>query len=137
MRSATSILILGSLALLSSCSDAPELVQIQGRVTHDGKPVPGLLLQFHPADGRPSWGLTDAQGKFKLNYSKSYEGARLGKHRVFVSFDNSPEAPYDVNGKQQLNKVQQDIIDKYGKLETTPLEVDLLQDGQAVEIKLD
>jgi hypothetical protein len=112
-------------------------VQIQGRITRGGKPLPGLLLHFHPADGRPSWGLSDADGKFKLNYSKHYEGARLGKHRVFVAFDRTPETPFDVNGRQQLNADQQAVIEKYGQLESTPLEVDLQEDGQIVEIKLD
>lgn len=137
MRCATLLLILGSMPLLSGCSDAPELVQIQGLVTRGGKPQPNLILQFHPVDGRPSWGKSDAEGKFQLNYSKSYEGARVGKHRVFISYDNTPETPYDVSGKQQLNADQQDVIKKYGKLESTPLEVELKEDGQAVEIKLD
>ena len=136
MRCAETFLILGCVAL-AGCSDAPELVQIDGRVTRDAKPVPNLILQFHPADGRPSWGKSDAEGKFKLNYSKSYEGGRVGKHRVFVAYDNSPETPYDVNGKQQLNADQQEVIKKFGKLESSPLEVDLQKNGQVVEIKLD
>jgi hypothetical protein len=112
-------------------------VQVQGRVTRGGKPVPGILVQFHPADGRPSWGKSDAEGKFELNYSKQYEGARLGKHRVFVAYDNTPETPYNESGRQQLNADQQAVIKKYGQLETTPLEVDLQEDGQVVEIQLD
>jgi hypothetical protein len=132
------LLIAVSLSLLAGCSsDAPELVQIQGSVSRNGKPVPNLILQFHPQEGRFSWGKSNAEGKFTLNYSKNYEGARVGKHRVFVVFDNSPETPYDVSGKQQLNDDQQEVIKKYGKLESTPLEVDLQANGQVVEIKLD
>jgi hypothetical protein len=129
--------VCGVLTLIAGCSDAPELVQIEGRVTRGGKPVPGILVQFHPQDGRPSWGKSDPEGKFELNYSKHYEGARLGKHRIFVTYDNTPETPYDESGRQKLNSEQREVIKKYGNLETTPLEVDLKEDGQVVEIKLD
>jgi hypothetical protein len=137
MRIAALFLPFAMLTLLAGCSDAPELVQIQGRVTRGGKPVRGIVLEFHPEDGRPSWGKSDAEGRFKLNYSRNYQGARLGKHRVFVSFDNTPETPYDESGKQRLNADQQAMIKKYGHLDSTPLEVDLHEDGQVVEIKLD
>jgi hypothetical protein len=130
-------LLLGAVVLLSGCGDAPDLVQVQGRVTRAGKPVPGVILRFQPEEGRPSMGKSDAEGKFKLSYSKQYEGARVGKHRVFVVFDNTPETPYDESGRQKLNAEQQAIIQKYGKPETSPLEVDLQEDGQLVEIKLD
>ena len=124
--------------LLAGCSsDAPDLVQIDGRVTRGGQPVSGILLQFEPEEGRPSWGQSDAQGRFKLHYNKYYEGARIGKHKVFVAFPNSPETPYDATGQQKLSPTQREIVEKYGSRETTPLEVHLSEDGQVVEIKLD
>lgn len=137
MRAARSGLVLGSLLLCIGCSDAPDLVQIQGRVTRGGQPVRGLIVQFYPEDGRPSWGKTDAEGKFTLNYSKHYDGARLGKHKVFVGFDNTDETPYDEMGRQKLSDDQKEIIKKYGDVATTPLEVELKDEGQVVEIKLD
>ena len=137
MRVAGLLLAFAAVTLLPGCSDAPDLVQIQGRVTRGGNPLPGVIVQFHPEDGRPSWGKSDAEGKFTLNYSKHYEGARLGKHRVFVNFDNTPETPYDETGKQKLNADQQAVIEKYGQLESTPLEVDLHEKRQVVEIQLD
>jgi hypothetical protein len=137
MRFARLCFVFGSLVFLAGCSDAPDLVQINGRVTRGGQPVPKILLQFYPQDGRPSWGQADAEGKFKLHYNKHYEGARLGKHRVFVAFENSTETPYDESGRQKLNPDQRAVIEKYGKLETSPLEVDLQRNGQDVEIKLD
>lgn len=112
------------------------MVQIDGHATRAGKAVPGVVLQFNPVDGRPSWGISDAEGKFILHYSKHYEGARLGKHRVFVSFDRSA-APYDASGKQQLSADQQAILEKYGSAETSPLDIELQEDNQLVEIKLD
>ena len=99
--------------------------------------MPGLVVQFRPPDGRPSFGVSDAEGKFQLTYNKYYEGARLGKHRVFVAFDNNAQTPYDASGRQKLNADQQSMIKKYGNVETSPLEVELSEDDQVVELKLD
>jgi hypothetical protein len=137
MRYAPFFPMIAAVGLFSGCSDAPDLVQIQGRVTRGGQPLPGVILRFVPEEGRPSMGRSDQEGKFKLSYSKNYEGARLGKHRVFVVFDNTPATPYDESGRQRLNADQQAVIEKYGKLETSPLEVEIQEEGQQVEIKLD
>ena len=38
-------------------------------------------------------------------------------------FENSPETPYDESGRQKLSADLRAVIEKYGKLETSPLEV--------------
>src|SRR5688572_18827196 len=76
---------------LAGCSKGPNIVPVTGQVTRDGKPVAGLMLNFMPEDGRPSWAITDAEGKYELQYSKSYEGGLAGKHKVFVGYDANPD----------------------------------------------
>lgn len=136
MIPARTIGLLLLLAFFAGCSDAPPLVQVDGHVTRAGKPLSGVVLQFNPVDGRPSFGISDPEGKFILHYSKHYEGARMGKHRVYVSFDRNA-APFDETGKQQLSEVQQAILKKYGSPEDSPLDVELREDNQLVEIRLD
>jgi hypothetical protein len=54
-------------------------------LTYQGKPVNNVVLDFFPESGdRPSWGLTDAQGRFKLEYDRDNKGALVGKHKVFA-----------------------------------------------------
>src|SRR5687768_6312898 len=72
------------------CSEGPDVVPVTGTVTRNGKPVPGVMINFMPEDGRPSWAITDAQGKYELQYSKSYTGGLVGRHKVFVGYDAAP-----------------------------------------------
>jgi hypothetical protein len=66
-----------------------ELVKVKGTVTLDGKPLPGAYLEFKPIvtgseSIRPSYGLTDEDGKYKLEYSTTKSGARPGKYNVSI-----------------------------------------------------
>ena len=65
-------------------ADAPDLGQVTGTVTLDGKPLAGAEVQFLPEDGRPSTGVTDAAGKYELAYTGESRGAKIGKHRVQI-----------------------------------------------------
>src|SRR5215213_498869 len=39
--------------------NGPKIVAIEGVATHNGAPVPNLMIWFEPASGRPSWGISD------------------------------------------------------------------------------
>lgn len=65
-------------------SDKPELGQVSGKVTMDGKPLPKVVVTFNPEDGRPSLGETDDQGQFTMMYLGE-PGAKVGKHVVSIS----------------------------------------------------
>src|SRR6478735_7278677 len=62
----------------------PEVVPIEGTVTHNGEPVPSMRIYFVPTDGRPSWGDSDANGHFKLSYDPEHVGAKVGTHTIWV-----------------------------------------------------
>ena len=157
---------LRSLAFMSAClvagcgaGDAPDLAKVTGTVTRGGKPVADLLVHFVPDSGRPSWGLTDAQGRFRLYYTPEQDGARLAEHRVYVVFNQAQpqsfagtgevgpdmhetvDEPSSPQGKpQQLELSAEErraIIQKYGDLKNTPLRFKIEKNGQAVQIQLD
>ena len=74
--------------VLCGCgSDGPELADVTGTVTLDGKPVPNATVIFNPveAGGSTSLGKTDDQGNYRLEYSQDKKGAMLGKHEVEIS----------------------------------------------------
>src|SRR5262249_54770418 len=72
-------------ATISGCGDGgPRVVPVTGTVTRNGKPVPNLFINFMPEAGRPSWGHSDEQGQFTLEYDRERKGAEVGKHKVFV-----------------------------------------------------
>jgi hypothetical protein len=69
------------------CGDSPEnLSTVTGQVTLDGAPLEGALVEFTPNDaGSPSYGRTDAQGKYELRFNREHEGATLGNNQVRIS----------------------------------------------------
>jgi hypothetical protein len=72
---------------LSGCgaaSDQPELGQVKGTVTLDGKPLSGMAVVFQPDNGRPAHGRTDAEGKYELTYIRDVKGTKIGHNRVEI-----------------------------------------------------
>lgn len=69
----------------SSRGDQPELGTVTGTITLDGQPLAGVAVVFQPDNGRPSRGMTDAQGKYELTYIRQTKGAKVGPHRVEIA----------------------------------------------------
>ena len=69
----------------SGASDVPPLGKVTGLVTMDGQPVVGAVVEFQPANGRPSSGTTDDQGRYELIYTNELHGAIVGSHKVKIS----------------------------------------------------
>ena len=74
-------------------SDQPELGQVTGTITLDGKPLSGIAVVFQPESGRPARGMTDAEGKYELTYIRQTKGTKVGPNRVEIapSEDGEPE----------------------------------------------
>jgi hypothetical protein len=63
----------------------PELGTVTGKVTLDGKPLEGAMVEFSPATARPSFGTTDSSGAYTLNYDEKRKGAAVGEHTVKIN----------------------------------------------------
>jgi hypothetical protein len=78
-----------ALAVFVGCStrpaDQPEIAPVAGRVTMDGQPLAGVSVVFESERGVLSFGNTDADGRYKLSYIRSANGAGLGKNTVRIS----------------------------------------------------
>lgn len=76
------------LGLIAGCSGGgeplPELAEVTGTVTLDGKPVENISVVFQPEapDQATSRGTSNAEGKFSLMYNQDAAGAVPGKHKV-------------------------------------------------------
>jgi hypothetical protein len=116
----------------------PRIVTVTGTVTRGGKPVEKLFLNFVPENGRPSWGVTDANGSYFLHYDREREGAIVGTHRVWVQV--RPSSPQDemalARGTLKLHPETKQILAKYGK-DTSTLTVDVSRDDQVIDLALD
>jgi hypothetical protein len=65
-------------------SHLPELGDVSGTVTLDGRPIARATVSFEPGQGRTSLGTTDAQGRYTLEFAGGYKGAVLGQHTVRI-----------------------------------------------------
>ena len=129
--------------IISGCSeDGPAVVPVAGTVTRNSQPVANLRLEFVPVEGRPSWGETDDQGKFKLSYSREMDGAKIGTHTVYVTYNSKPSTPqeelrWQTEGAPKKPAEAERIEAKYGKLGTSPLKVEITKRETNLELKLD
>lgn len=81
------ILVVAGLSPATGCrpSDQPELGQVTGVVTLNGKPLTGVGVVFQPENGRPAHGKTDAEGKYELTYIRQTKGTKVGPNRVEIA----------------------------------------------------
>lgn len=76
-----------SLFVQTGCGpgDQPDLGQVTGNVTLDGKPLAGVAVVFQPQSGRPARGMTDAEGNYELTYIRQTKGTKVGPNRVEIA----------------------------------------------------
>ncbi|NBV44221.1 MAG: carboxypeptidase regulatory-like domain-containing protein [Planctomycetia bacterium] len=68
------------------CGGRADVGRVSGVVTLDGTPLPGARVTFQPTTGgAPSHALTDASGRYELQYARGVAGARIGEHEVSIS----------------------------------------------------
>jgi hypothetical protein len=114
-------------------------MKVTGTVTRGGKAVEKMEVNFWPESGRPSWGLTDIEGRYSLKYDEHRDGAVAGKHRVWVRVKPaSPKEEADAaNGLVTPHPQINSIIEKYGNRKTSPLTVEVKEDNQVIDLPLD
>lgn len=102
-------------ALAAGC-EGSNVVHVSGTLTYKGKPVTNAFVNFVPANGRPSMGETDQNGKFTLVYDPQTKGAERGKHRVFVQHNAAADSnqPGALPGKApKLSNEWREFFTKY------------------------
>src|SRR4051812_28296289 len=152
MKSSTLLRIVGVSCLLlwlagSGCGrgDLPEIARVTGTVTYKGKPVPNMMVNFMPTAGRPSWGKTDAEGKYEMILDSDYKGAYIGHHKVYITppastIDGGTSKASKLALAKAANLTQEEMLDirsKYGAEEVTKYEVDVKKDPEVIDIKLE
>ena len=130
---------------MAGCQDkGPSVAKVSGLVTHNGKAIPNLTINFIPADGRPSWGNTDESGRYTLEYSRTQKGARVGTHKIWVNYKPQPKTPQEEMemikaGRKTLGPPPEieAILKKYGEQSTSTLTAEVKSGGGSVDLQLD
>ncbi|MFI4852675.1 MAG: carboxypeptidase-like regulatory domain-containing protein [Gimesia chilikensis] len=103
-------LVCGMLLIVNAgCSgnsaQKPELAEVTGTVTLDGKPLSDAIIDFFPqsaadkSQSRASSAATDTEGKYTLRYDNNTTGAIPGEHLVRIS---KPDGEAEVAGPETL-----------------------------------
>lgn len=111
----------------TGCGDGrPARVPVAGQVLIDGKPLTRGYIRFVPAEGRPSTGNLDADGRFTLTCFETGDGALVGTHRV------------EVNGQQAIDDRQMKwhAPKKYATVTTSGLTQQIESPTDSLQINL-
>jgi hypothetical protein len=126
---------LALIALAGGCNHSG-LVEASGRLTYQGKPVPGTRVYFQPDDGsRRSTGLTDDDGNFKLRFSSQETGVKPGAHTVYLRYEPSAEEEIHKIPPKAPRELQA-VIARFGDPKKSGLRYEITGSGQHVEIEL-
>ena|SRR2546421_11045749 len=127
---------LGLLLAASGCGGP--LVNVTGRLTYKGQPVPSTYVIFNPEEEgkRASRGVTDDDGNFMLTHSKSNTGALRGRHTVTLQYHLITEEEIG-HIPPKASKELKAVIARYGDVKTSPLHYEITKNGQVVEINLE
>lgn len=142
MKNFNGLQVMSVVVCLSACllsvgcgtpGDRPELGDVTGTVTMDGKPLPNAMVYFWPKEGgRTSRAKTDSDGYYDLVYKGNAMGAKIGMCEVRVT--TMLEEETDDKGKV-IQKAQEETVPaKYN--DETELTFDVKPGSNTFDIKL-
>jgi hypothetical protein len=133
-------LLVLALAVTGCREKPPEVGQVDGTVTVNGKPLSKLTIMFfpEPGDGRPetpitAYGASDDAGKYQLRHyfnGKDDVGVPVGWNRVTVIDQRQQHTP---QGQAQPPRL---ISNQYANIMTTPLRFEVKPGQQTIDLKL-
>ncbi len=90
--------------LLAGCGPGDGLATVKGKVTLNGEPLEGAIVQFQPTaeGGSPSAGKTDAKGRYELMYTFDQPGAMPGEHVVSIRTAAEYYDEEDAEGEERI-----------------------------------
>jgi hypothetical protein len=104
------------------------VVPVSGVVTLDGTPVDAAYVTFMPANGRPSVGRTDGDGRYALGFTGKSKGALIGMHRVTVTTKQDAMPDLGIEGAPER------IPDWYNT--KSQLEIEVTRDRKPYDLRL-
>ncbi len=99
------VAVVGCLLVVGCKQSGPELVRVEGTVTMDGKPLANASIEFAPAPGTnatTSYGVTDSNGHYVMEFSDTRSGVMPGKYIVRISTEQVDEETGSIKQKETV-----------------------------------
>jgi hypothetical protein len=148
MKSDTLLLAALVLIVLTGCSNRPDphphlqLVPAHGVVRINGRPVDSARVTFSGAGGVSAYGVTDADGKFKLTTFKPDDGAAPGSYKVTVTKAQGTGHPTEKTAPPAFRRgvaapqVKWLVPQQYSNLATSGLTGEVTEDDKEIVLDL-
>lgn len=124
-------MILAGVALLvySGCDSNPKAYAITGKISYQGKPVNGGLINFLPEEGPPLGGRISEDGTYAYQLP-------LGEYKVRI--DTPPPVPEGWKEGEPLPKLEpRQVPAKYGRFHTSKLTATVEPQSSSHEINFE
>lgn len=91
--------------LLCGCADPSSVATVSGTVTHAGKPVSGVCVQFVPNDKTSplATGAANEQGRYTLNRPMGKKGCAAGTYSVRLFEQEPGSLPFTLPAEMATN----------------------------------
>ena len=94
LRYLVCLIIMLSVGCFGGGADRPDMGDVEGVITLDGEPLPGVVILFKPEVGRQSRAKSDENGKYKAMYTIDEPGVKAGPNcNVTVEWDIDESGP--------------------------------------------
>lgn len=101
---------------INGCGHNMKVAPVSGTVTLDGAPLKRASVLFEPeAGGRPSFGVTDQNGKYTLAYSMHEGGAEVGSCTVKITTLLKDDEDADGNPVQNSKSAAEQVPERYAR----------------------
>lgn len=85
MKLAINLTLAVGIFAMAGCGGNPNLAEVSGLITLDGKPLPKAIITFTPnSGGATSYGKSDESGRYRMMFAEGEPGAWVGASRVTI-----------------------------------------------------
>lgn len=114
------------------CGGSDNVARVTGVVTLNDEPLANATVRFQPiAGGRPSTAITDSAGRYDLVYTRSEQGAEVGRHTVSITTYDAG----DPDGEPPRPTTPEKVPARYNA--PSELTADVAAGSNAIDFKLD
>lgn len=128
-------LLAGLMIMCAGCGGPHyKVCQIEGTLLYDGTPVPETDINFTPSNNdRGATGHTDAQGRFKVRYTRDVDGIPPGEYKVSLSV----EPTYENDATKVRDELPdfKKLLERYSS-ETTPLTLNITKPDKEMKLEV-